>query len=329
MNIVEPSVEYWPQGAGMEGVWNQIARATRVCYQSKPREGESSEDFVKRIILKPALIEGNLDDLEHCKFDFDKMHGAMLEHGTVLISLPHNKIDEPNFEKVIKSKYSKYHYIKEFKCIYITTNMRVIIENDAENILQYMPDYLSPSNSDFHPKRYTFSVITDIGVTREMNRHRTFSVAEQSTRYCDLTKDKFGNSLSFPIPSWINEDSLETSEVDNCLLSDMSDDLNFVTTEDLNNFKVTDGIDDWDDIDFYIYANLVAQYCYQALRHRGWKPEQARQVLPLGLKTQAVYTAFADDWKHFLKLRADNVSGKVHPNMQLVAKKIKEIIETL
>ena len=64
MKIVEPSVEYWQQGAGMEGVWNQIAKATRVCYQSKPREGESSEDFVKRIILKPALIEGNLDDLE-------------------------------------------------------------------------------------------------------------------------------------------------------------------------------------------------------------------------------------------------------------------------
>lgn len=161
------------------------------------------------------------------------------------------------------------------------------------------------------------------------NKLRTFSVAEQSTRYCDLTKDKFGNSLSFPLPNWVDKHLLETSGTDNCLLSGMSYDLYYVNSDDIDNFNIYNITDEWDDIDFYIYANLVAQYCYQALRNRGWRPEQARQVLPLGLKTQAVYTAFADDWKHFLKLRADNVSGKAHPNIQLVAKKIKDIIETL
>ena len=68
---------------------------------------------------------------------------------------------------------------------------------------------------------------------------------------------------------------------------------------------------------------------YKQLRQQGWRPEQARQVLPLGLKTQAVYTAFSYDWEHFIRLRADNVSGKAHPNIQLVAKKIKDIYETL
>ena len=327
MKIIEPSVEYWQQGAGMEGVWNQIARATRVCYQSSVREGESSEDFVKRVILKPALIEGNLDDLEHCKFDFDKMHGGMLEHGTVYITVPpyiaDDKISAKAFTILITNKYSKVNTINNWD--YITTNLRVLFEENILDCLKYITE-----PTEHHIKRYTFSVITDIGVTREFNRHRaSMSIAEESTRYCDLTKDKFGNSLSFPIPSWINKDSLETSEVDNCLLSDMSGDLNLATTEDLNNFKVHNGTENWDDIDFYIYANLVAQYCYQALRNKGWRPEQARQVLPLGLKTQAVYTAFVDDWEHFLRLRADNVSGKAHPNIQLVAKKIKDIIETL
>ena len=327
MKIVEPSIEYWSQEAGMEGVWNQIARATRVCYQSKPREDESSEDFVKRIILKPALIEGNLDDLEHCKFDFDKMHGGMLEHGTVYITVPpyiaDDKISAKAFTILITNKYSKVNTINNWD--YITTNLRVLFEENILDCLKYITE-----PTEHHVKRYTFSVITDIGVTREFNRHRaSMSIAEESTRYCDLTKDKFGNSLSFPIPSWINKDSLETSEVDNCLLSDMSADLNLATTENLNNFKVHNGTENWDDIDFYIYANLVAQYCYQALRNKGWRPEQARQVLPLGLKTQAVYTAFVDDWEHFLRLRADNVSGKAHPNIQLVAKKIKDIIETL
>jgi thymidylate synthase (FAD) len=326
MKIVEPSVEYWPQGAGMEGIWNQIARATRTCYQSSVREGESSKDFVKRVILKPALIEGSLNDLEHCKFNFDKMHGGMLEHGTVYITVPpyiaDDKISAKAFTILITNKYSKVNTINNWD--YITTNLRVLFEENILDCLKYITE-----PTEHHVKRYTFSVITDIGVTREMNRHRTFSIAEQSTRYCDLTKDKFGNCLSFPRPSWINKDLLETSEVDNCLLSDMSGDLNSATTEDVNNFKVLNSTEYWDDIDFYIYANLVAQYCYQALRHRGWKPEQARQVLPLGLKTQAVYTAFSDDWNHFLKLRADNISGKAHPNIQLVAKKIKDIIETI
>ena len=327
MKIIEPKVEYWQQEDSMEGVWNQIARATRVCYQSSVREGESSEDFVKRVILKPALIEGSLDDLEHCKFDFDKMHGGMLEHGTIYLTvspyIADDKISAKAFTILINNKYSKVNTVNNWD--YVTTNLRVLFEENILDCLKYITE-----PTEHHIKRYTFSVITDIGVTREFNRHRaSMSIAEESTRYCDLTKDKFGNSLSFPIPSWINKDSLETSEVDNCLLSDMSGDLNLATTEDLNNFKVHNGTENWDDIDFYIYANLVAQYCYQALRNKGWRPEQARQVLPLGLKTQAVYTAFVDDWEHFLRLRADNVSGKAHPNIQLVAKKIKDIIETL
>lgn len=328
MKIIEPSIEYWPQEAGMEGVWNQIARATRVCYQSKPREGESSGDFVKRIILKPALIEGNLNDLEHCKFDFDKMHGAMLEHGTVYITVPpyiaDDKISAKAFTILITNKYSKVNTVNNWD--YITNNLRVLFEENILDCLKYITE-----PTEHHAKRYTFSVITDIGVTREMNRHRTFSITEQSTRYCDLTRNRFGDCLNFPVPSWINKNLLETSEVDNCLLSDMSNDLNSATTENINNFNIKEanGIDNWDDIDFYIYANIVAQYCYKALRNKGWRPEQARQVLPLGLKTQAVYTAFSDDWYHFLKLRADNVSGKAHPNIQLVAKKIKDIYETL
>lgn len=292
MKFIEPSVEYWQQGAGMEGVWNQIAKATRVCYQSKPKEGESSEDFVKRIILKPALIEGNLDDLEHCKFDFDKMHGAMLEHGTVYITVPpyiaDDKISAKAFTILIINKYSKVNTINNWD--YVTTNLRVLFE---ENILDCLKYIVEPT--EHHIKRYTFSVITDIGVTREFNRHRTFSVAEQSTRYCDLTKDKFGGELTFIKPAWRQKNK--------------------------NGFILS-----FDNYDAF-FADC--EQTYKQLRQQGWKPEQARQVLPLGLKTQAVYTAFSYDWEHFIRLRADNVSGKVHPNMQLVAKKIKDIIENL
>ncbi len=290
MKIVEPQVELWKQEPTLEGVWNQIAKATRVCYQSKPREGESSEDFVKRIILKPALIEGNLNDLEHCKFDFDKMHGAMLEHGTVYLSFDVDNnllivktLKENKYTKVVEHFASAESVVAE-----ITTNVRVLIENNIINLLNYI---CKPTK--YHTRRYTFSVITDIGVTREFNRHRTFSIAEQSTRYCNFNKNKFGEELTFIRPVWLSQDDI--------------------------NFK--------DDKDIMEYLSVIQEIedTYKYLIINNWRPEQARQVLPLGLKTQAVYTAFDDDWQHFIKLRADNVSGKVHPNMKIIADKIKEL----
>ena len=312
MKIVEPQVELWKQEPTLEGAWHQIAKATRVCYQSKPRKGESDEAFVNRVILKPATREDG-------SIDFDKCHGAMLEHGTVYLTIPSSHID--TITNYTYNKYSKVIWSRKPIKIYayVTTNMRVILEHNWQEDLQFICAPIA------HVKRTTFSVITDIGVTREFNRHRTFSIAEQSTRYCDLTRNRFGDCLSFPVPSWINKDSLETSEVDNFLLSVMSSDLRYADSDEINNFNIYNDEKTWNDIDFYIYANIVAQYCYKALRNKGWRPEQARQVLPLGLKTQAVYTAFDDDWQHFIKLRADNVSGKVHPNMKIIADKIKEL----
>lgn len=291
MKFIKPSVEYWPQEAGMEGVWKQIAKATRVCYQSTPRGNESDEDFVKKVILKPALIEGDLNDLEHCKFDFNKMHGSCLEHGTVYLTVDYHdftKEDDDNnydFNDVTEfyehNRYSKVTWAKGF--FYVATNMRVIIENKRTKDLRFIDKV-----TKYHPKRYTFSIITDIGVTREMNRHRTFSICEQSTRYCDFNKDKFGRELIFIKPAWWKQDNSM-----NPMLA------SFQETEQM----------------------------YQRLRKHGWKPEQARQVLPLGLKTQAIYTAFADDWQHFINLRADNVSGKAHPNIQWVANETKRMVK--
>lgn len=175
MKIIEPSVEYWSQETGIEGVWKQIAKATRVCYQSTPKNnGESDEDFVKRVILKPALIKGDLDDLEHCKFNFDKMHGAMLEHGTVYLTvyltLKRDEFTSSEFKVIttlLHNPYSRLHVDTANGWYYITTNMRVILENNLVCALHYID-----IPKEHHDKRYTFSVITDIGVTREFNRHK-------------------------------------------------------------------------------------------------------------------------------------------------------------
>ena len=51
----------------------------------------------------------------------------------------------------------------------------------------------------------------------------------------------------------------------------------------------------------------------------GWKPQQAREVLPLSTATEVVYTAFEDDWRHFFDLRLRGVTGQPHPNAKQVA----------
>lgn len=270
MKFIEPAVEYWPQETGIEGMWKQIARATRVCYQSSPRDNETDEEFVKRVILKPALVKGDLNDLEHCKFDFNRMHGGCLEHGTVYLKCP-------PINRLLVMPFTTFHAIDP-ETYFFTTNLRALVEHNALDMLKY---WCEPT--EYHDKRYTFNVITDIGVTREMNRHRTFSICEQSTRYCDFNKDKFGRELTFIRPVWGANIDLDNT-----------------------------------------YELIESEY--RLLRTQGWKPEQARQVLPLGLKTEAVYTAYVDDWKHFLVLRSSQaVSGAPHPNMKLIADKIAEI----
>ena len=306
MKIVEPQVELWKQETTLEGVWHQIARATRVCYQSKPREGESDEAFVNRVIIKPATREDG-------SIDFDKCHGAMLEHGTIYLTIPKTYFVTRTIH-YIHNKYSKVIFGDLFhnnNNTYITTNMRVILENNWKDDLQFI------SAPDLHIGRTTFSVITDIGVIRELNRHRVNSIAEQSTRYCTYSADKFGNEITY---------------TSNDFLADCMNDLHFdgftinshffhELCEDIANNKTNY----WTSSNYYAFGLLASEFAYLGLKENKVPNDIARQVLNLNTRSQAVYTAFDDDWKHFIKLRADDVSGKVHPNMKIIADKIKEL----
>lgn len=284
MKFIEPSVEYWPQRPGMDGVWHQIAKATRVSYQSQGRVGESDEDFVKRVVLKPALIRGDINIIDTCSFDFNKMHGSCLEQCAMYLVVPDCKESKEFYSDLLNEQSGRVRHIYFNACYYVTTNLRYILENYS---LYLYAKYGIPYPTEYHPKRYTFSVITDIGVTREMNRHRVFSIVEESTRYCAYDKDKFNNELTFITPAWMKDSFKGKTEL--------------------------------------FYSLLAAEVSYLDMRRQNIPAEQCRQVLPLCTKTQAVYTAFASDWQHFLYLRSEGVSGKPHPNIKVIADKIKEI----
>lgn len=309
MKIIHPSVEYWSQANTLDGIWEHAAKCARVCYQSQPvKEGESGKDFLLRTIAKNG-------------FRKDKSsHMSVLEHATVYLLV---NIHNPFYAHMC-NKYGSNHYSKicnfiindNIEGVCITTNLRVIVENNWFDDLDYFSYNISQ-----HIKRYTFSFITNLGVSRELNRHRCHSISEESTRYCNYSKDKFGNELTFVIPKWLDLEEGSVKEYCRSVINN-SNQINIngklIDTVD-KNYNLTD-VGEW-----ILFNHRVEQH-YLRLLSKGWKPQQAREVLSLSLKTQVVHTAFEDDWKDFIALRSDGISGAPHPNIKVLADKIKDLI---
>ena len=310
MELIRPSAEIWEQGNTLEDMWKHIARCTRVCYQSTPKNNdETDEEFVKRVILRPDSSTGELN--------FDKIHGAMLEHGTVYLAMPLESIIpiEANGWGKYLNKYSKAGTVYEIageKKIAVTTNLRVIYENGWLDDLQYI---CTPT--EHHAKRVTVSFTTNIGVSREFNRHRVNSIAEESTRYCNYNKRNDGQ-IKIGLPAWLLDDE-HLPYIEGHAFDGVGDYASGILSQEDDEIVKT-----WCDMDFYLCALTFSQWCYNMLIKKGWKPQQAREVLPLATKTQLIHTAFVDDWKHFFALRADGVSGPVHPNAKLLAMSLKQ-----
>ncbi len=279
MKLINPKAELLLQQPGLEGVYKQIELAGRTCYKSEDKITENSaKPFVDR------MIKSN--------------HLAMLEHGTVYLTHPveHIMTHQNNFStRYRKNPYSKITF-DDFGTRYITTNLRVLVENGWLDDLKYICE-----PTEHHEKRYTFKLTTSIGVSREFNRHRVNSIAEESTRYCNYSKDKFGGEINITKPFWISEGEYAGIGYDIFKYC-------YYITQHKDQ-------DEFTDIDYWLFANLADEYSYMNLLRLGWTPQQARIVLPLDTKTELVHTAFASDWKHFFDLRYFGKTGAPHPNM--------------
>ena len=278
MKIQKPLYEIWMQNPGELGIYQQIERAGRVCYKSENNTTEdSAKPFVGRMI-------------EH-------EHYAMLEHGTVYLTCNHGEL--PLYAS---NKFSHVNTIDGKD--YITTNLRVMAENKTLEDLKYRADFEKVK----HELRITVHFTTQIAITREYNRHRANSMAEQSTRYCNYTKNKFGSEISINLPTWVKGD-LETNDekfVELC--------------EDVANEETND----WTPIDAWLFANQAAEFAYMKLIAMGCKPQEARVILPLDTNTELVHTAFVSDWKHFFDLRALGTTGAPHPDAKILAEPLYE-----
>lgn len=168
MKLIKPSFEIWEQPSGLEGVYKQIEGAGRVCYKSEDKIAEgTAKAFVDRMIASG--------------------HGAMLEHGTVYLKCETEVInryihpedgEEEDFNKLEKYEYNSYSVTNDDGIyLYVTTNLRVLVENDWLDDLQYICE-----PTEFHEKRITVHFVCDRGVSHEFVRHRVMSFAQESTR---------------------------------------------------------------------------------------------------------------------------------------------------
>ena len=210
-------------------------------------------------------------------------HGAMLEHGTVYLDCPETifwKYNSNKFSKVIAvdtgETIGKGIYTSPIYKYYVTTNLRVLVENDWLDDLKYVCE-----PTEYHAKRVMVRFICDRITSQSIVRHRTMSFAQESTRYCNYSKDKFGHELVFIEPSWEfpTSDTVNVRERFEAMLNEAEAN----------------------------YMELIALGC---------KPQEARSVLLSSIKTEIVVTGFIDDWKHFFELRCDNAA---HPDIRKLA----------
>lgn len=286
MRLIKPSVEILkpsPETDLTGQTLKMIEIAGRTCYKSEDKiTDDSARTFVDMLIAKG--------------------HTAMLEHGTVYLRIPICDYTKETCSQLAHNPYSFWarRYHGEGSDLYVSTNYRVLLENNLLHGLEYQiaeEDFIFDTFSNLL-RRVTVRFTCDRGISHEFVRHRVFSFAQESTRFCNYGKDKFGNELTFILPCWM----------DSGLAGNYG--TGYKAREKIGRTKTT--IENWHFLD----SLIDAEYVYKRLLNLGWTPQQARAVLPNAVKTELVMTGTVDQWLGFFTLRC---APNAHPQARELA----------
>ena len=285
MKFTEPQVEWWQQTS----LAQHIARVGRICYKAKgkqPEEGMTEEEVESFIQKRDEVL---------CKGFWESGHRSMYRHGTIYFFMPHEK-GLPNYIWAYLNASPYIDYATKNHKVWISTNMQFLLEH------KNMMDALSPydvSEDEFIEKaqkyeceeafsiiRMTMVVTTQISTSRELNRTSPNSIAEQSTRYCNLEKK---GGVQIARPHWYGDGTRWQRMV-------------------------------------YGLVSRVCEWGYNRLLKSGLKPQDARGILPLDTYTVVAYTYTLSEWSHILDLRYHGSTGTPHPNAKIIGEKIRNII---
>lgn len=276
MRLIKPSFEILEQKPGLDGLLQHIERCGRTCYKSEDKITEKSAPKFVDMLVKRG-------------------HTAMVEHGTVYLTL--NMSSRNKYFKYCTNKYSNAISTGEAEAGtwigYVTTNYRVLLQEGWLSDLEHITE---PTK---HIRRITVKFVCDRGVSHEFVRHRVFSFAQESTRYCNYSKDKFGKECTFIIPCWL--DLLEGS----------------ISSAEIPIFRERHGTA----AGTFLNNLYWAEANYFDLLEQGWIAQQARAVLPNSLKTELIMTGTIAQWEGFFKLRDAN---DAHPQARELAAPLHE-----
>ena len=289
MKLIRQSFEILEQkDFSLIGIKKFIERCGRVCYKSEDRiTDDSYEKFVNMLVKRD--------------------HARPLEFGTVHLKISSGMLFDKFLQDLVDYKlynpaWIKYKELPEYT--YITTNYRHYLQIIKK--CPYIAEYFTEQDNCYYPSRYTVHMVLSRGVMDEFRTHVSLSHLAESTRYCNYSKDKFDNQITFIQPSWITLDK-EISPINElCLLSGQYDREN-------PNLR-------------YLASLVDANYAYVLLLNKGWTPQQARDVLPLSVKSELISCGFEDAWENFFYRRCAN---DAHPMAREIAiplqKRFKEL----
>jgi thymidylate synthase (FAD) len=297
MKLIKQSFQFVNQkGFTLKDIYKHIEYCARISYKSQNKITDTSyEKFVN-------MLES-------------RGHDRPLEFGTV-----HLKMNTAQFKclqtlllmnKVYNDYWIKYNIIDTEDNCYITTNYRYYME-----LCRYdrgISEYLDFSDSPFYPKRYTIHMILDRGVMDEFRTHVGLSHLAESTRYCNYSKDKFGSEITFIKPCWLN---IPEGEYNHCIM--VSKNSSDIRVECVGSDEIGKYYNIGEDEGLFLNSLVQSELTYlNLINNKKWTPQQARSVLPLGIKSELISCGFKDSWENFFYRRD---AKDAHPMAQEIAK---------
>ena len=281
MKLINQSFELLEQkDFSIDGIWKFIERCGRVCYKSEDKITDTSyEKFV--------------DMLER------KDHARPLEFGTVhlqmYISDFHKLRDTLCINNMWNDQWIKHHYAGNLT--YVTTNYRYYLA-----IIKVFPSAESdfdPQDDELYPKRYTVHFITNRVTMDSFRTHVTLSHLGESTRYCDYGRNRFDNEITCVIPHWCS-DLIEGNSYDLSICE-----YGLIQVENLSEKSAK-----------WVESMCQAEQDYMDLLNDGCTAQEARDVLPLGVKSELISCGFGSAWSNFFYRRC---AKDAHPMAREIA----------
>lgn len=313
MQAIKAYTQIFPDCDGQE-ILKKIERCGRVCYKSEGKiEDGSAEKFIASLIKR-----GHEAVLEHGSFIFEVSYDFYAETQYLI-----NRLEEANdFTSFLRFTCDTRPIIsgnvrawREFFKIVMNVNDRLpdCVEEFIKNNSLLFPEFqgakfysiehvggidefqilkvsdLCTENEKLTHQDVTVKFVVDRGVSHEIVRHRPASYCQESTRYCNYSKENFGSEITFIIPPYLDYKSA--------------------------------GWNTWKD------TMKACEDTYFKLLDIGLLPQEARAVLPNSLKTELVMTANLCEWKHFFKLRtADAAHPQMREVARPLLDELKELI---